>query len=238
MLVTVSTLFRNSRQTRTAGFTLIELAVVIFILALMLAGFLVPLATQVDQRNISDTQKTLEDIKEALVGFAMANGRLPRPAVSATNGTERAACVSDANCTGFIPWTALGVPKLDAWGKISHYSVTPAFADAPFTLTSSGSKTVRTRDSSGSLVNLATNVPAVVFSSGKNNWGTGDTGNLFADPSTTNADEDSNNAATTTFISRTITDNTVAPGGEFADVVTFLSVNILFNRMVAAGKLP
>lgn len=238
MHATVSTQFRNSRQTRTAGFTLIELAVVLLILTLLLSSLLVPLSTQVDQSNISTTQKTLEDIKEALVGFAMANGRLPRPAVSATNGAERAVCGSDANCTGFIPWTALGVPKLDAWGKIFHYSVTPAFADAPFTLTSSGSKTVQTRDSSGSLVNLATNVPAVVFSSGKKNWGTGDTGNLFADSSTTNADEDSNNAATTTFMSRTITDKTAASGGEFADVVTWLSVNILFNRMVSAGKLP
>ena len=223
---------------RAAGFTLIELAIVLFILTLMLAGFLVPLATQVDQRNISDTQKTLEDIKEALVGFATANGRLPRPAVSATNGTERGACVTEANCSGFIPWTALGVSKLDAWGKIFHYSVTPAFADAPFTLTTPATKTVQTRDSSGTLVNLATNIPAVVFSNGKNSWGTDDAGNAIADLSATNTDEDSNNAATTTFISRIITDNTATSGGEFDDVVTWLSVNILFNRMVAAGKLP
>ncbi|MGH8744425.1 MAG: type II secretion system protein [Burkholderiales bacterium] len=231
---------------RAAGFTLIELGVVLFILTLLLGSLLVPLATQVDRSNINATQKNLDDIKEALIGFAVANGRLPRPAVSATDGSERAAAcgsgaAGEANCTGFIPWTALGVSKLDAWGKIFHYSVTPAFADAPFTLTSSGSKFVKTRyppDPPGSLVNLATTVPAVVFSSGKNNWGTGDTGNLFSDSSTTNADEDTNNAATITFISRLITDKTTASGGEFDDIVTWLSVNILFNRMVSAGKLP
>ena len=55
------------------GFTLIELAVSIFIIALVLGAILVPLATQVEQRQISETQKTLEDAKEALLGFALAN---------------------------------------------------------------------------------------------------------------------------------------------------------------------
>jgi hypothetical protein len=29
-----------------------------------------------------------------------------------------------------------------------------------------------------------------------------------------------------------------APGGEFDDIVSWLPTGILFNRMVAAGKLP
>ena len=63
----------------TAGFTLIELAVSMFIIALLLGAVLVPLATQVEQRQVSETQKTLDDAKEALVGFALANGYLPCP---------------------------------------------------------------------------------------------------------------------------------------------------------------
>ncbi|MGH8750113.1 MAG: type II secretion system protein [Burkholderiales bacterium] len=228
----------NQKKMRGRGFTLIELGVVIFILTLLLSSLLIPLGIQVDQRNISNTQKTLDEIREALIGFAVANGRLPRPAVSASNGSERAACGSEANCTGFIPWAALGVSKLDAWGKIIGYSVSPVFADAPFILTTAGTKTVRTRDAAGTLVTLGSNVPAVVFSYGKNNWGTDDAGNAIADNSGTNSDEDTNAAATVTFISRTITDNTAASNGEFADVVTWLSTNVLFNRMIAAGKLP
>jgi len=235
---------------KLSGFTLIEVAIVLVVVALLLGGLLVPLTMQIEQQRIRETQKTLEEIKEALIGYAIANGRLPRPAISASNGAENAAnCVTEAACTGFIPWGTLGVPKLDAWGKIVRYSVTPAFASSvPFTLNATtASKTIQTRDNTGALIYLAgqatcstTNqcMPAVIFSHGKNNWGTGDLGNAITDSSVTNADEDANNAASTNFISRTFSDNTTGTGGEFDDLVTWLSPNILFNRMVAAGRLP
>ena len=53
-------------MTRSRGFTLIELAVALFIIALLLGSILVPLATQVEQRQISETQKTMEEIRDAL----------------------------------------------------------------------------------------------------------------------------------------------------------------------------
>lgn len=229
---------------RIAGFTLIEIAIVFLIVTLLLGGLLVPLSTQIEQRRIGETQKALEEIKEALIGYAVANGRLPRPAQSATNGAERAACgagaAGEANCTGFIPWETLGIQKLDAWGKIIRYSVTPAYADAAFAFGTAGTKTVQTRNVTPppDFVSQATNVPAVIYSHGNRNWGTGDTGNAFADGSVTNVDEDSNSGATTSFISRTMTEHVAAAGGEFDDIVTWLSQNILFSRMVAAGKLP
>jgi len=224
---------------RQAGFTLVEMAVAVFIIALLLGSILVPLTTQVEQRKISDTQKILDETRDALIGFAVVNGRLPRPAVSASDGTERAVCGSDANCTGFIPWTVLGTSKLDAWGKIIRYSVTPAYADAAFTLTTVGSKTVQTRlPPTYVLTNLMTGAAAVILSHGANNYGTSDAGAAFPDTSATNADEDTNNAATVTFIYRTAATNTGATGGEFDDLVSWLPVTILANRMVTAGKLP
>lgn len=235
---------------RPRGFSLIELAIVLVVVALLVGGLLVPLTMQVEQQRIRETQKTLEEIKEALVGFAIANGRLPRPAVSASNGSENAVdCVSDAACTGFIPWATLGVSKLDSWGKMIRYSVTPDFAKSvPFTLNATAAtKTIQTRDNAGAFTYLAGQaacsavnqcMPAVIFSHGKNNWGTGDSGSPFADGSASNVDEDANNTASTNFISRTITESATGAGGEFDDLVTWLSPNILFNRMVAAGRLP
>ncbi|MBZ0104303.1 MAG: type II secretion system GspH family protein [Sulfuricella denitrificans] len=231
------------------GFSLIELAIVLVVVALLIGGLLVPLSMQIEQQRIRDTQKTLEEVKEALVGFAIANGRLPRPATLASNGAEKASCVTEAECTGFIPWATLGVPKLDSWGKIIRYSVTPDFAKSvPFTLNSTvATKTIQARDDTGALIYLAGQavcaianqcMPAVIFSHGKNNWGTSDSGGANADGSTTNVDEDANNAASTNFISRTFTESTTVTGGEFDDLVTWLSPNILFNRMVAAGRLP
>jgi len=65
---------------RSKGFSLVELAVAVAIIALLLAGALIPLSTQIDVRNSADTQRGMESIRDAIVGFAQANGRLPCPA--------------------------------------------------------------------------------------------------------------------------------------------------------------
>ena len=230
-----------------------------FILALMIAGFLAPLATQVDQRNISDTQKSLNDIKEALMGFALANGRLPCPADptiatgAANAGVERAICTG-ANVNGVLPWTTLGVNETDAWGHRYTYRVTASFADAiaantvtppvscaptplptqsSFALCSQGDITITDGSS-----NIATQIPAVVVSNGKDGYGAYT--NLGTQLSTTGAgtDELENTNANATFVSRIYTDNPAAAGGAFDDIVVWITPNILLNRMVAAGKLP
>jgi prepilin-type N-terminal cleavage/methylation domain-containing protein len=237
----------NSRY--TAGFTLVELAIAMFIIALLLGSILVPLATQVEQRQISETQKKQDDINEALAGFAVANGYLPCPAISATNGLEdRTAGVCTASKRqGYLPWETLGVSKLDAWGRIYRYSVTLAFASAttPFTLSTSPDITIRTRDSAGALVNLtnANSVPVVVLSQGKNGYGATDNqGTALALPAAWPAnypDENTNASGSTTFVSRTAqAESAAGSGGEFDDMVIWQPRYVLLNRMVAAGKLP
>jgi prepilin-type N-terminal cleavage/methylation domain-containing protein len=112
---------------RRAGFSLLELAITLAVLTILLGGLLVPLATQIAQRNESATQKMLEDIREALLGYAAANGRLPCPATSASNGLESFAVGGDASngdCgnasggafIGFVPGVTLGITPLDAQG--------------------------------------------------------------------------------------------------------------------------
>ncbi|HWA14328.1 MAG TPA: type II secretion system protein [Burkholderiales bacterium] len=230
------------------GFTLVELAIGMLVIALLLGSILVPLSAQVEQRKVAETQKVLEETREALLGFAVTQGYLPCPAVSAANGDEDR---SAGTCTGgkrqgFVPWALLGTPKLDAWGHIFRYSVSPTFSTsvAPFSLASTRDITIRTRDSSGALTNLSNlnAIPAVVLSVGKNGyWGTIDNGTNVGDKLGTpdNVDEDTNgNGSGQVFVSRTITDNANATGGEWDDIVIWLSPNVLFNRMVAAGKLP
>ena len=226
------------------GFSLVELTIVLIIVGLLLGTLMVPLSAQIDQRNYNETQRQMDEIREALIGFAVVNGRLPRPATSASDGAENpAGCGSDSACTGFIPWTTLGVKKTDAWNKMIRYSVTPAYADAAFTLSTAGSKKVQTRNNAGVasyLVGSASGcspcAPAVVYSSGKANWGYTDEGSALADTSTTNADEDTNASATTVFFARS--QSAVANGGEFDDIVTWIPPFVLFNRMISAGKLP
>jgi len=123
----------------TKGFSLVELAVALAIIALLLAGALIPLSSQIDVRNVADTQRSMESIRDAITGFAQANGRLPCPANgtiaagTAGAGTEMLSGASpNTTCTntfGVIPWATLGVPEVDGWGRRFSYWVSPIFAD-------------------------------------------------------------------------------------------------------------
>ena len=133
-------------MSRSKGFSLVELAVAVAIIALLLAGAMIPLATQIDVRNVADTQRSMESIREAIMGFAQANGRLPCPAAGGTpagttDTTTWATPIAagaeqwdpaNLRCYiefGVVPWAALGVPETDAWGRRFSYRVSPAFAD-------------------------------------------------------------------------------------------------------------
>lgn len=140
---------------QSRGFTLVELAVAMIIVALLLASALWPLSTQMEMRAIAETQRTMEEIRESIIGFTLANGRLPCPAIPGTPTsqtdatTSEPAGVEDTNpypiptsspyqfvCRrsfGVVPWTTLGTAERDAWGRRFSYRVSPAFGDAPGT---------------------------------------------------------------------------------------------------------
>ena len=152
----------KSTPASARGFSLIELAVALVIIALLLGSILVPLTTQIGQRRTSDTQKTLEDVKEALLGFSLANGRLPCPASASSNTGMESFCTNSAGacgaeilapaapspghgrCTspyGLVPGIALGLASIDgqgyaidAWSARLRYAVSTANANA-FTAT-------------------------------------------------------------------------------------------------------
>lgn len=186
---------KKSAAMNMRGFTLIELAVVIVIVALVLGALLVPLATQIQTRQVKETRDRLADIKEALLGFAVTQGRLPCPDTD-RDGVENA-CTGAGSITdvveGFLPWQDLGVPPTDTWDHIFRYAVTREFAetaqpgvppannqlDLADVLT--GRIEVITRGDNPatspapvetkSQIRLAANVPALVMSVGSNGLG-------------------------------------------------------------------
>lgn len=246
------------------GFTLLEMAIVLMIVGLLLGGLLVPLSAQMEQRNNSDTQKSLSEIKDAITGYALANGRLPCPAdrTTPTNQTNAdgvpagqeyrivglCANVGNNAAWGVLPWVTLGVSETDAWGNRYTYRVTDYFADDIGNPTYGG---VCSPSSPPSLASFALCSP----------------GNLkiLSAPSVTLADKvpaviishGKNTAGAWTTqgaqilpvssdlderensdgaLNNNYTSHT--PTQTYDDLVVWISTNILLNRMVTAGKLP
>jgi len=236
---------------REAGFSLIEIAIVLVVLGLLLAGLIGPMGTRIEQEERERTRAILEEIKEALYGFAIAQGRLPCPDSDVpNNGRENLTSSACTNAVGTLPWVDLAVPEEDAWGRRFRYRVTPSYADAisqntvapppppacttqptqaSFALCSDGDITIRDGDDSISGTDeIAANVAAVVISHGKHRF-------LLADASPHEDENFESGDTLGTFVSRDYTGGT---GEEFDDLVVWVSPLILKNRMIMAGKLP
>jgi prepilin-type N-terminal cleavage/methylation domain-containing protein len=122
------------------GFSLVEMAIVIAILGLVLAALLLPLRVQRESAAYLETLSTLDRAKQALLGFAQTNGRLPCPASVASvgqespiGGTHVLILPGVKQCTvmsGFLPAVTLGIQPVnqqglivDAWNNPIHYAV-------------------------------------------------------------------------------------------------------------------
>ena len=77
------------------GFSLVELAIVLFIVGILMLSLMSTLSSQIDQRNIDDTRRRLEQARELVLTFAIVNGRLPCPARSNSVGAEVRVADSD-----------------------------------------------------------------------------------------------------------------------------------------------
>ncbi|SHN39874.1 prepilin-type N-terminal cleavage/methylation domain-containing protein [Duganella sacchari] len=229
---------------RQAGFTLVEIAIVLLIVGLLIGGMIAPLSSQMEQRRISDTRRTMDEAREALFGYALRNGYLPCPAISSSNGLEdRTGNVCNKRY-GYLPWAALGIGRLDGWNHLMGYTVTPAFADSGvlFTLKTPRDITIATRAANGQLTAATdiNDIPAAIISFGRNGYGaTSDQNSIIADSGAGNIDEKTNlQSSGNALIARDVSDDPRAPGGAFDDMVLWISPNILYNRMVAAQRLP
>lgn len=249
------------------GFSLIELAVVFVVVALVLGGLLIPLTTQFEQQRIRETQKAMDEIKEALIGYALSHAAvdgkpyLPCPDTDGDGLEDARGAGGDCmSLEGRVPRATLGTARADGWGRQFRYRVEQAFSNNQngFSLTTMGNLQVCASSASCSTTVVANNLPVVIVSHGKNGFGArDDQSNVIGVSADVHADElenlngrnnptagnnspdtaDSAVASRLNFVSRVQAEAGTA-AGEFDDLVTWLSPNILFNRMVAAGRLP
>lgn len=199
-------------------------------------------------RRERQTRQTLAEAREALLGFAMTQGRLPRPAISVTDGRENPApCADERSCTGLLPWVTLGVSDIDGWSKHLRYSVTPAFTSAPLDpLLVVPDKVVLGRAPNGELsyvqgqpqcAVITPCLPVVLLSFGKRNFGLSTEGIAQANNGVGNDDEATNDSVSNRFIARAATADPAAAGGEFDDAVLWIPVKRLYTAMNSAGNL-
>jgi type II secretory pathway pseudopilin PulG len=245
------------------GFSLVELAIAIFIMALLLGSILVPLQSQVRSRKLDETDRILEQSRDALLGYVVANGRFPCPAAPGGNGQETFAAggsAANGNCSnffnGFLPATTLGMAPLDTNGYLLdswaggstqsriHYAVssnTIATVTNPFTKTN-GMRLA----TMGSIMDSSISLLFVCNSGGggamTSNCGTS---TILADHAIAvifSLGENAATGGTSTDESKNVDNNRVfVQAGyqpTFDDQLTWIGPPILFNRMVAAGMLP
>ncbi|MCP4335441.1 MAG: type II secretion system protein [Gammaproteobacteria bacterium] len=132
-----------SKKTIQTGFTLVEIAIVLLIVTILL-GYTValfPRQQQLKQYRAVDRQ--MDEVIEAIIGFAQVNGRLPCPAIPNSAGIEDydddssgAGALPDGcfNYGGFVPINTLGLNGrlnedsllVDPWGNPYRYYVTHA----------------------------------------------------------------------------------------------------------------
>ena len=256
-----------SRPASRRAFTLLEVMLVMLILTILVSGLAVPLATHVAMRRHEETRRALDEAREALLGFAAANGRLPCPAIATSRGQESFATGGDAyngNCSnfhdGFLPAAALGLSPLDGegfardgWAVESNRIRYAVFGSGqslggivnPLTRASGmqAATLAALGASPGFLVICATGAAA-------NASGCGPAANQLTRRAAFVLLSLGQNAADRpragTDESRNVDGDAVfvshevsaAPGNEFDDDLAWVSVNLLVSRLVAAGRLP
>jgi len=243
------------------GFTLIELAVVLVIVGVLLGSFIGTLSSRISVTKISDTRDELEKIKQSMMAYAFVNGSLPCPdcdKVPCTGGIIRDG-IEDYNgvdklCSenqgmGNVPWVTLGLGSADSWNNRYRYAVHNVYADvsAPFDLDSpAGYATIEepnfvadvTGDDSHS---LAERVVAIIFSHGSNGYGATSVNNQArpAIPAANRDERENTDDTDAIYYMRPASDvNAAIAGGEFDDIVIWISEYELKAKMVEAGKLP
>jgi prepilin-type N-terminal cleavage/methylation domain-containing protein len=238
----------NEQQTRPSrrrsfgcsGFTLVELAIVLVIVALLTGGLLLGISAQRNVAENAEAQRQLENVREALLGFAMTNGRLPCPArPDLAAGTEDCALEH-----GVLPWATLALPETDPWGRRFTYYAGSAFTGAlpagslaSFSLSTNGKANVREPvppplcpPTVGKTI--ASDLSAVIVSHGSRGAGgrlpdgTRIAGDVCDEAE--NADAASTNPM---FVAG-------ASNAAFDDLVVWIAPSILKSKMVAAGRLP
>lgn len=231
----VNRVFTSAKSAQ--GFSLLEMAVVMVVIGLLLGGLLMPLATQRDISTRKATQSQLDDALQALIGFAIINGRLPCPATATSNGESPATCTGNAQ-HGFVPTLTLGLTGpvdaqnrfLDSWHQPIRYSLTSAYStQLSLPLPTNGFRVCRNAACGAEPEDvLAQNLALVLVSTGKDGAQATTSPDQLSNKKIVNFDTP--RSTTNDFVSKTMAE-------DFDDLVLWLSPNALALNLARTGSL-
>lgn len=202
----------HSQKNRAAGFSLIELGIVLIIVTLLSAGAITALRIQTERNRLLETRTQLGEAREALINYAASNlaGVLPCPDTNDDGKPD--ACDGNSVHRGRLPWHLLGLPRTDPWGQALHYAVHQNFIQtADLRLSTQSGLEIESLDNANNYITLADekNVVLAIWSGG--------------------ADATSNPSGST--INKVLAE---APDAD--DIVIWLSRFVLLGRMLEAGR--
>jgi prepilin-type N-terminal cleavage/methylation domain-containing protein len=253
---------RSSPRADATGFTLLELAIALLVVAVLAASLAVPAAARLQLWRADEARRQLDEWRDTLLGFAVSHGRLPCPATEASAGEEAFAAGGDASnglCAdfhaGFLPAAALGLAPLDTQGFARDPWGTPAnrVRYAVHAGSVNGVARALTRANGMQQATLAAlgEAPSWLFVCASGGTagasGCGPAGNQLtrraafvllslgpnaSNPPAAGSDEARNTDGDASFVSHE------AHADGFDDIVHWASIHLVAHRMLAAGRLP
>ncbi|MCL2075038.1 MAG: type II secretion system GspH family protein [Betaproteobacteria bacterium] len=196
----------------SSGFTLLELAIVLFVLTLLVGRFALPLAAQREARQVRQAEAEMMEIRAALLGYAVLYGHLPCPDVNG-GGEAGANCATGGE--GGLPYKTLGLARGDdPWGKSWRYRVDRNFANIPIRFDTAFADSLQIYNLYNEKLSTDEERPVfILISAGPN-------GRLDGD----------NAVASDRYQSG-------APAKDFDDLVFWLSRPVLFHHLLMAGRV-
>jgi len=246
------------------GFTLTELAVVLAIIGVLLGGLLYTLLAQLDQRSWSDTEQRLDGAREAVLGFATVNGRLPCPARADSLADEVRTATGECRdgggetyYSGLLPARAIGYQPVDAqgyavdaWGNRLRYAVAKTITGCAVASPALPHFTHAANLKSNGITCQPGDLLVCKSAAGASAASCGPAGNVLTNqnvvvaivwspgksPSAGGADESANLNGDAVFISRPPSPG--GAGGPFDDMLAWIPIGTFYGRLIAAGVLP